>query len=57
MFGFSLSNRVRGVVVGTSRLPYQKQESFEKDEEGLTLEKDGYTSSASTTLSDSFELS
>ena len=45
------SSCVSDVVVGRNRSLYQKQESIENDEAGLVMEKDDYTSSASTSSS------
>ena len=48
---YPFSIHVSDVVVGRNRSLYQKQESIENDEEGLAMEKDDYTSSASTSSS------
>ena len=45
------SSRASDAVVGTNRSSYQKQAPIENDEEGLVMEKDDYTSSASTSSS------
>ena len=45
------SSRASDAIVGTNRSSYQKQESIENDEEGLAIEKEDYTSSASTSSS------
>ena len=45
------SSRASDAVVGTNRSSYQKQESIENDEEGLAVETDECTSSASTSSS------
>ena len=45
------SSCVSDVVVGTNRSSYKIQEPIENDEAGLVMEKDDYTSSASTSSS------